>query len=348
MKYFLHVWNSNADSSYDLYNFLKENKDKKIEIIFFGMTEWKYSTKEDVFKRLLKHIKSPELEILKKFLNSEYYIITGLSKFNDVKEKVYFWDSFWFSKSYFEFQKNNLLDKELNLDYQYHYICLNGKERDHRSMFVDYLYKENLFQFGSLSWNKGKTKTNYKFKFWNPKILRLDITDDLISESVDSDVNNLLNNGIPNKIYGLQYRPPKQFYQSFMQIVTETTISKNFITEKTIIPILLKKPFLILSSQNFHKILTNYGFKLYDEIFDYNFDSLPSVDERINGLIFNIKKITESNLVECKDLYFKILDKINFNKELAITIAKDTNLVPKVYLENDFNDSFLPRNFFTK
>ena len=57
----------------------------------------------------------------------------------------------------------------------------------------------------------------------------------------------------------------------FFQLVSETTTNHFFLTEKTVKPLLLKQPFLVFGNVGFHKKLKDYGFKLYDEVFNYDF-----------------------------------------------------------------------------
>lgn len=294
-------------------------------------TECTFFDKTYILKYILNNIKNFSSSSITKIINSEFFIVTGSSKFNNENLKnLFHWDTYWFHKTV----KDIKVKKEEK--YKYHFICLNGRIRPHRANLIDHLYKENLFKNGCISWLNFKRniteEDSYKFKYWTPKNMYIDVNDELLA-GASGDFISLMQCITKNTNSGLQYNPPIEYYRSFMQIVTETHIQKHFITEKTVTPLILAKPFLVLSSPNFHSVLTNYGFKLYDEIFDYSFDKEQSLDKRITGIIINLKKTTALNFNQCRKLYVKILDKLIYNKELAFKIANDKSLIPKIYSE---------------
>ena len=73
-----------------------------------------------------------------------------------------------------------------------------------------------------------------------------------------------------------------------------------------------------LLNQNLY--LKNYGFELYDEIFDYEFDSNLLLESRVDGIIKNLNSIKPHNP---KELYDLTKEKIKYNKDNAISILKN-------------------------
>jgi hypothetical protein len=65
---------------------------------------------------------------------------------------------------------------------------------------------------------------------------------------------------------------------------------------------------------------------LYDEIFDYSFDSLTDTNERIDGIITNLKNVKDSDYNE---LRLKIKDKILRNKNNALDIINNKKFIPE-------------------
>lgn len=110
-------------------------------------------------------------------------------------------------------------------------------------------------------------------------------------------------------------------------IVTEATHKATFITEKTIIPTLLKKPYIVLGSQGYNSKLIELGFKLYDEIFDYSFDIESDIFKRTELFVKNINKTLTIDLAE---IYKVILPKIIYNYNHALEIMNDKNLIPDI------------------
>lgn len=187
------------------------------------------------------------------------------------------------------------------------FLSLNNKSHYHRSLMMDYLSKYNLIEYGNYTWN---CESNFEYKYWNEKICRVDTYS---GESEESEFFNLVTHGNP-----------------FIQLVTESATDVFFMSEKTTKPILLKQPFILLGSQNQNLNLKKYGFKLYDEIFDYNFDSKYSLELRVDGICKNLYNIKDKNYNE---LYDKISDKIKYNYNLAKTLMLENRFIDNRYYE---------------
>jgi hypothetical protein len=112
-----------------------------------------------------------------------------------------------------------------------------------------------------------------------------------------------------------------------MSLVGESSMYIPFVTEKTYRPILLKHPFLCYGAKNQNKEITKYGFELYDEIFDYDFDSKNHISDRIRGIIDNLNNLKNENYY---DLYKKIEPKLIYNKNHALKIRENDNFNPYV------------------
>ena len=65
-------------------------------------------------------------------------------------------------------------------------------------------------------------------------------------------------------------------YDSYLFLGFESKDVKNFITEKSLRPVIMGLPFITLPYQN----ATRYGFESYDNIFDYDYEHLD-IDIRI-------------------------------------------------------------------
>ena len=101
-----------------------------------------------------------------------------------------------------------------------------------------------------------------------------------------------------------------------------------FITEKTIRPIITRKPFIVFSCQNFHYKLQQYGFKLYDEIIDYEFDSIKETTKRFDAQIFELKKLVNKYTPE--EIYYITKEKalFNYNKLMEYRNKKTPYYIP--------------------
>lgn len=198
------------------------------------------------------------------------------------------------------------------------YVNLNHRPHTHRCKLIDELYKNGLFEFGKNSWNYPNLEnyTSYKFKNWTPEILKI-IEDVGVYEHV-FDTKCLFN------------------------LVSESSDLLTFITEKTFKPILHGQAFLCFGYRAQNTCLRDYGFELYDEIFDYSFDDLPLIEDRIQGIINNINNLKDKNYHE---LYDKIKHKIERNKNRAIDILENDPYIPEelIQLFKKYNNVFIEK-----
>lgn len=192
------------------------------------------------------------------------------------------------------------------------YTCYNNNAKTHRIKLIDELAKENLLDDGIVTF---RYPENINWKYHSG--IRLVDEDDYTIHSKP--------NYHPNAF-------PMQFYKGLFDITCETSFEYTHITEKTLKNIILFKPFLSLSCKKFHKeyIQNYFGFKLYDELFDYSFDDHDSLDKRIFGIIENTKKLKKLNIHERYELYKSIVPKLIYNKNRLIELLYDKKkIIPK-------------------
>jgi hypothetical protein len=190
------------------------------------------------------------------------------------------------------------------------FITLNNRSHYHRCVFIDEMAKKNLIDKGVVSWVKHLNEnSDYPYKhFDNRQIL------------LNDDFNNKLDS----------FLIPDQYNTSLFNVVVEATSQSVFITEKTIIPTFLKKPYIVLGAQGFNSKLVELGFKLYDEVFDYSFDNESDIFKRTELFVNNVHKTLE---IDLKKTYEIILPKIIYNYNRAHEIVKDKTLIPDIVKE---------------
>jgi hypothetical protein len=202
------------------------------------------------------------------------------------------------------------------------YINYNHRDHYHRCLMMDDLVKFNLFDYGINTWiyTNGEHSGEYNFKYWKPEILKFD---NFQKNRFIDDNGNIL---VHNNLFTDELLKPN----SFLNLVTESNTDVMFLSEKTWKPILLEQPFIILGCPNQNLELLKYGFKLYDEIFDYSFDSEEDLQLRVLGIIHNLNKIKNKDYNE---LYNLIEEKIKFNKNRALEIIKNYEYFPKKLID---------------
>jgi len=116
-----------------------------------------------------------------------------------------------------------------------------------------------------------------------------------------------------NNIYNLE----SKLTQSFVHIVSETMATSYypFVTEKFLYSIVTRGLFVTYAQPGWHAHLEKYyGFKLYDKIFDYSFDSIQNPVKRLIKLIEMISKFSKLSIDDWQDLYFVLeKDTIEYN-----------------------------------
>ncbi len=110
------------------------------------------------------------------------------------------------------------------------------------------------------------------------------------------------------------------YYFSINPVKSDNTFL--YFSEKTFKPLSLGYPFIGLLLPNSFKKIKEFGFKLFDEIFDYSFDSIVDDDERMKAIINQI----QNNDIEQKivDNNESILEKHIFNVNRFKEFKKET------------------------
>lgn len=263
-------------------------------------------------------------------LGTEYNDSNFLNyKTNPIKNfKILFWPTallhytYYGMVNFYDGIENSLINNE-NIDKIY--INLNNHAREHRSLFIDYLSKYDLIDYGINTWNQDTDCYVYRYEYWTPKILKFDEFD--TKQLQKSFTKKLLNS------------------KTFFNVVVETHYNNDniFYTEKTWKPILMGQPFIILGNTNQNLNLHKYNFNLYDKVVDYSFDAMDDLKYRILGIIDNLIKFKH---IDLNETHSKIYDEIQNIRRTALSIIKNDSFIPteltNIYLNygNDFLSLF--------
>lgn len=220
---------------------------------------------------------------------------------------------YYFQSRNIESPDDVLINDLDELDYEYHFVYLNGKSHNWRSLLIDTVAKHDLLKYSAYSWHSNYMgNESYDFKWYDGSKKILDPQYDTIKD---------------------QGWMPAEYYRSFFQLVPESTLKAKFLTEKTMVPLIVGKPFLIAGAVDIHRRLEDLGFKLYDELFDYSFDSIKDTEERYDAICEQVKNITNMPLAECKKFHDTLQSKIIFNRERVIELAYDQKYIPDLVQE---------------
>jgi hypothetical protein len=157
------------------------------------------------------------------------------------------------------------------------FLCLNRRVQEHKFNFANRLSELGLITYTNLSLVANKT---------NPELIR---NSSLVKE-LNIDVDNFQSIQLEGDVmYGKELDTadqylytinPKWYFDSKINIVVETNHgdSPTHITEKTIKPIYLKRPFVIYGTQMHLNQLQNFGFTTFDDLIgEYDCTDIDSV-----------------------------------------------------------------------
>ena len=234
----------------------------------------------------------------------EYYDMYSHSNIELIYAPLYFINYLINDCGIWTWDFNNRLYKRNFIDNSFDKLILNLNHRPHyhRCVMMDYLSKYNLLDVTAYTWNdNSKPYDFYEFKWWTPKINSI---------TMDSDRYNC---------YAISYDNP------VFHLVTESEITHISFSEKVFKPILAGIPFIVFGSKGFYKKLKDYGFELYDEVFDYSFDEFDDEIARAEAICTNFLNIKNKNYKEVIDT---IYHKIEKNRNHALKIYSDKKFIP--------------------
>tara|TARA_B100000085_G_scaffold183941_1_gene168113 strand:- start:1087 stop:1914 length:828 start_codon:yes stop_codon:yes gene_type:complete len=162
------------------------------------------------------------------------------------------------------------------------FICLTFHNKPHRSKILNFIKEKNLNCYVSEN-AKGLTEIPEHYP-----------------------------NGYYKNRY--DYGVPKEYFNSFIEIVTESYVNfSSHFSEKSYKPLFYKKPFIAFAGPYYYTTMKKYGFELYDELFDYDFDTNENVEERISDILFQLLTINSLSLSELTKIIDNMKSKIEHN-----------------------------------
>lgn len=295
---------------HDIFNVLTEARTKRPDkIVILGYTEWEIPQIDKEFIDTINEL-NIDLTIMHGCFKSQHHI-DHYQNIGFPIEKVEFWGTHFFNMTNMHLSTIcNPRFYKANTEFKHNYICLNNRSHIHRCMLVEELAKQNLIDSGIVTWTKHLNEnSDYPFEYFDGQ-------QRLLNDNFITELNS--------------YTIPNEYHDSFFDVLTEANPNVHIFSEKTVKPLLLKKPFIILGAKGIHKTLQSLGFKLYDEFIDYSFDDVDDLQLRTKLYVENVKRIVEC---DSKQVYEQLLPKILFNHHTAVRLLTDVNQIPKHVLD---------------
>jgi hypothetical protein len=196
---------------------------------------------------------------------------------------------------------------------KYPFVSLNHRSHPHRCMMMDFIAQKNLIDSGAITWHHTLypgQEVDYPWQHFEPRVMQL-----------STNFNDCWLN------------PPDEYFNSFCQLISESTLASTIMSEKTLMAIYFMKPFLVQSAPRFYEGMDELGFLRYDEIFDYSFDLEEDDTIRTEMIVDNITRIANLSIEQLSELHKQLEPKIMHNFNNAVRLATDKNTWPALLLE---------------
>jgi len=128
--------------------------------------------------------------------------------------------------------------------------------------------------------------------------------------------------------YSIMGYDHKLFQQSFLQVVTETVYvyPTTYVSEKSIKPIVNKRPFVIIGPVGSLQNLRNIGFKTFGDYWDESYDTIQAPEDRLLAVVNIIDSICNKSIIELQECCVSMLDVLNFNFNFYVNEFKQNEL----------------------
>lgn len=108
-----------------------------------------------------------------------------------------------------------------------------------------------------------------------------------------------------------------------LYVVTETVgdYPYPYLTEKTWKAITSKTPFILIGARHSLKTLKSFGFKTFNQWWNENYDHLPTVAERIEASVIEIKKLSSMSTETLENMRAEMQETLDYNFNHLKTFA---------------------------
>lgn len=219
-------------------------------------------------------------------------------------------------------------DIRFNKDFDYKISCTNNRFEYHRCFISSLLYG-NPDVFLTLCQNIEK---NYAI---NNNVLKLENFNESLRTELEFKLNEMNGNVIyfennnrieKNKTPEIKLSSKEQHSKgilkkienSFLNLVTETRFNSsfNYISEKSIKPINVYRPFVVLSTPGHLNLLKSLGFKTFDAWWDESYDEEKNHHKRFAMVYDIVNDILKKDISELQIMLLEMIPVLYHNKHI--------------------------------
>ena len=224
-------------------------------------------------------------------------------------------------------------------DFDYNYYCLNNRFSPDRQKVIKTLNKYNLIDYGYVTQNARTFEIiSLRHKFdgviYRGNIKEIFDNRDQPPKLYNSDwKNHNTYNDIrySNHVKNLFYLDKN--IKSPICLITETSLSSRYISEKSFQPFHLGRIPLIMGFAGINQFFKDEGFDIFDDIIDYEFDNIGDVDLRIDTAIK-----TNRDVLKSFSITDSIVERLKYNQNHLMYLWSDKQINKIVNKIREFLD----------
>lgn len=237
---------------------------------------------------------------------------------------THLWGTFWFYLGILRYKDpqnasiRHLYDNS-QVPSRPHFVCYINRPHPYRCYLMDQFAKtgiisDNLISFLMMPAEMG---VRYQFKHWQPQQLAI--------PGEQTIANNY------EQISNFQWcSESPQYRDTLFDVVPESGVASEFITEKTVLPILKCRPFVVVGCAGFHQRLADLGFELFPELFDYGFDTLSDSRQRIDNIVAQLQHINTWSSDRVAEVYHQLRPACERNVRRLFELVQSGEGIPGI------------------
>ena len=325
---------------------------------------FEFSRSDTIFKDRDKHLEfleyhnTTETKPLCKVLTCGFDFHTSGRKYKNTVGKVVAMEDFpivpewsevieWKTRVFHNaiLERRDFLDKAQDftnsLDLQKLFVSLNNRPKVHRVQLMKVFMDRDVVE-------RGVIRFANNLQQWRKTLNDKNFTGEYFNKLISYAPNFFSPFGYDGANLGhREWFLDPYYFTGLFDIVAETCTEINLISQKSIQPVLFKKPFCIIGSANQNTIMKDMGFEIFDEFFDFSNESknLPSIRTRTqqyahyDNMLKDLWDLDDSPQA-LKHLYKSLLTKFEHNLDRLIKIIFDDDFVPDIVLEHPESNAY--------
>lgn len=184
---------------------------------------------------------------------------------------------------------------------KYKFSCLNGTAKEHRKLLYVLLNQKDYFNDIVFTFGHRPPTTVF------PNEMILTIEEQEIYQALPQAVEFL----VSDATVGIDLTLDHPAYQeSYVNLVTETTVVTPMLSEKTFKPIIAGQLFVLVAAPGAVQFLRDIGIDTFDDIIDHSYDLITDTRTRINKVLEQVDQLIEKDL---STIYSSIKNRLEQN-----------------------------------